>query len=167
MLHATLLGLGIAGVAAGIIASLMYLVQHRRLRHKQLRSAGMSLLSLERLAHWNRLSILVSVPLLSLGLGVGFLLGWLAARQGGLVSFTDPLVVASCIAWLVMIVLLGRMIGADHSAGKSVAIRTLLAFGFLLTSLLGLQVVTDGGHGVQGRLSGTESSAGEEAIGRP
>ncbi|HEX6984280.1 MAG TPA: cytochrome c biogenesis protein CcsA [Planctomycetaceae bacterium] len=151
MLHAALLGLGIAAVAAGIISSLMYLVQHRRLRHKQARPAGLTLLSLERLARWNRLSVLVAVPLLSLGMAVGFLLGHLAARQGGQVSFWDPLVVASCVAWLVMVAVLGRAIGSDQAAGRAVAVRTLLAFGFLLATLLGLQLATGGGgHAVKG-----------------
>ncbi|MGC1275951.1 MAG: cytochrome c biogenesis protein CcsA [Planctomycetaceae bacterium] len=168
MLHATLLGLGIAGVVAGIIASLMYLVQHRRLRQKQIRPAGMTLLSLERLAQWNRLSILAAVPLLSLGLGVGFLLAWLAQRQGGQVSFWDPLVIASCVTWLVMVLVLGRVISSDQAAGKTVAIRTLLAFGFLLTTLLGLQLVTGGGgHAMKGWQTGRIDADGGSATGRP
>lgn len=151
MLHAALLSLGIAGVVAGVVASLMYLVQHRRLRQKQARPVGLKLFSLERLARWNRLSVLVSVPLLSLGLGVGFLLGYLAQRQGGRVTFWDPVVIASCLAWVVMVVVLGRALRSDEPAGKAVALRTLLAFGFLLATLIGLQVVTGGGgHAVQG-----------------
>lgn len=151
MLHAALLGLGIAGVVAGVVASLMYLVQHRRLRSKQARPAGLTLFSLERLARWNRLCVLVAVPLLSVGLAVGFLLGYLTQRQGGQVSFWDPVVVASCLAWLVMVVVLGRAIRSEEPAGKAVALRTLLAFGFLLTTLLGLQLVTGGGgHAVKG-----------------
>lgn len=150
MLHASLLGLGIAGVVAGIVLSLMYLVQHRRLRHKQAGPSGLTLFSLERLARWNRLSVVAAVPLLSLGLAVGFLLGYLAHRQGGEVSLWDPVVVASCIAWVVMVAVLGRAIKADDTAGRAVAVRTLLAFGFLLTTLLGLQLVTGGGgHGVE------------------
>lgn len=163
MLHAALLGLGIAGVAAGIIASLMYLVQHRRLRNKQAGPAGMSLLSLERLAQWNRLSILVAVPLLSLGLAAGFLLVYLAHRQGGQISFRDPLVVASSAAWLVMVLILGRFVGTDLPSGRTVAIRTLLAFGFLLTTLLGLQLATGGGHALRERRPAVDSSATDSA----
>jgi ABC-type uncharacterized transport system permease subunit len=162
VLHASLLGLGIAAVVAGIVLSLMYLVQHRRLRNKQARSAGLRLFSLERLDRWNRLSILAAVPLLSLGLGVGFLLGYLARRQGGQVSFWDPVVIASCVAWLVMVVVLGRAIRSEEPAGKAVALRTLLAFGFLLTTLLGLQLVTGGGgHAVKGWHS-TASKAADD-----
>jgi ABC-type transport system involved in cytochrome c biogenesis permease subunit len=151
VLHASLLSLGIAAVVAGIVLSLMYLVQHRRLRQKNSRPGGLKLFSLERLDRWNRLAILAAVPLLSLGLGVGFLLGFLARRQGERVSFWDPVVVASCVAWLVMVAVLGRAIRYEEPAGKAVAVRTLLAFGFLLTTLLGLQLVTGGGgHAVKG-----------------
>lgn len=165
MLHASLLGLGIAAVVAGVVASLMYLVQHRRLRHKHAHPAGLKLFSLERLARWNRLSVLVAVPLLSLGLGVGFLLGYLARRQGGDVSFWDPVVVASCLAWLVMVMVLGRAVRSEEPAGKAVALRTLLAFGFLLTTLLGLQLVTGGGgHAVKSwQTSAADKARGSEA----
>jgi ABC-type uncharacterized transport system permease subunit len=150
MLHAALLSLGIAGVAAGIISSLMYLIQHRRLRRKQAEPAGLKLLSLERLARLNHLSVLAAVPLLSLGLAIGFLLAFLAERQGRTVSFWDPVVIASSVAWLVMIVVLGKAISAEQPAGKGVAVRTLLAFGFLLATLLGLQLATGGGHAIEG-----------------
>ncbi|MBA3316115.1 MAG: cytochrome c biogenesis protein [Planctomycetota bacterium] len=150
MLHAALLGLGIAAVVAGIVSSLMYLVQHRRLRHKQARPAGMKLISLERLERWNRLSVLVAVPLLSLGFGVGFLLFYLAGRQGEQTSLWDPVVIASSLAWVVMVAVLGRTMRSEHPAGKSVALRTLIAFGFLLATMLGLQLATGGGgHAVK------------------
>lgn len=164
LLHAALLGLGIAAVAAGVVSSLMYLVQHRRLRHKQARPGGFTLLSLERLAQWNRLSILVGVPLLSLGMAIGFLLGYLAEREGGRVSFWDPVVIASCIAWLVMITVLGRAVRSEQPDAKAVAVRTLLAFGFLLTTLLGLQLATGGGgHAVEGW--GTSEAKGPRPLG--
>lgn len=151
MLHATLLGLGIAGVVVGVVSSLMYLVQHRRLRHKQARPAGLKLISLERLERWNRLSVLIAVPLLSLGLGAGFLLFYLAKKHGGTVSLWDPVVIASSVAWLVMVAVLGGTMRTDHAAGKAVAVRTLLAFGLLLATMLGLQLATGGGgHAVKG-----------------
>ncbi len=170
MLHAALLGLGIAGVVTGVVASLMYLVQHRRLREKRVRPAGMTLFSLERLARWNRLSVLVAVPLLSLGLGIGFLLGYLAQRQGGEVDFRDPVVIASSVGWLVMVAVLGGAVRSEEAAGKAVAVRSLLAFGFLLTTLIGLQVVTGGGgHAVTGwQETGADETGGLRASeGRP
>lgn len=149
MLHATLLGLGIAAVIAGIVLSLMYLVQHRRLRDKRSRPTGLKLFSLERLSQWNRLSILVAVPLLSTGMGVGFLLFYLAPRRGARVVEWDPFIIATSLAWIVMIGVLGRAIRSEQPAGKAIAKRTLLAFGFLLTTLLGLQLATGGGHAVK------------------
>ena len=144
LLHAALLGIGIAAVVLGMVFSLMYLVQHHRLRTKRISPAAMKLLSLERLARWNRAAVLIGVPLLGLGFAVGFLLGWLAQRQGESVSFLDPVVIASSTAWVAGLVILGRVLRDNRPAGKAVALRTLLAFGILLGTLLGLQLVTGG-----------------------
>ncbi len=147
LLHAALLGLGIAAVVCGLVFSLMYLVQHHRLRTKRVGPGAMKLLSLERLARWNRAAVLLGVPLLGLGFAVGFALGPFTAGRG--VSLRDPVVIGSCVAWLVGIVILGRTLREDRPAGRAVAVRTLTAFGILLGTLLGLQLVTGGeGHAV-------------------
>ena len=61
------------------------------------------------------------------------------------ISFGDPLVVGSAIVWVVMIGFFLWLLRADHLGGKQIALRTLYAFGFLLVTLIGLQVLT-GGH---------------------
>ena len=149
LLHAALLGLGIVAVLCGLVFSLMYLVQHRRLRTKRAASGSMKLLSLERLARWNRAAVLLGVPLLGLGFAVGFALGPLGGKPGG-VSWLDPLVIGSCLAWIAGVAILGRTLRDDRPAGRAVAVRTLTAFGILLGTLLGLLLVTGGeGHAVR------------------
>ena len=144
MLHATLLVFGIAGVLVGFVLSLMYLVQHNRMKHKQKVNTGLGLPSLERLSRMNWWAVVLSAPLLTLGMLTGILLGF-QASGGGAFSFTDPVVIGSTTAWGVMIVFLVWRLRSNRAAGKSVAWRTIWAFGFLLVTLVGLQVLTGGG----------------------
>lgn len=145
MLHASLLVFGIAGVIIGFVLSLMYLFQHRRLKQKHAASRGVKLPSLERLSRWNWWSVMLSVPLLSLGMLTGVILGLSSDSEIESLSFGDPVVLISGIAWIVMIVFFIWLIRAQRTAGKLVAWRTLWAFGFLLVTLIGLQVLTSGG----------------------
>ncbi|HUE15521.1 MAG TPA: cytochrome c biogenesis protein CcsA [Planctomycetaceae bacterium] len=154
MLHASFLVFGIAGVIVGLVFSLMYVVQHRRLKHRQPVKTGLSLPSLATLARLNWWSVIVSIPLLTLGLLTGVRLVFLSRNTPGPISFGDPLVVGSAIVWIVMVGFFLWLLRADHLGGKQIALRTLYAFGFLLVTLIGLQVLT-GGH------RPTRSGAGE------
>jgi ABC-type uncharacterized transport system permease subunit len=145
MLHASFLVFGIAGVIIGLVFSLMYVVQHRRLKHRQPVQTGLSLPSLATLARLNWWSVVVSIPLLTLGLLTGVRLVFLTQETAGPISFGDPLVVGSAIVWIVMVAFFLWLLRADHLGGKQIAIRTLYAFAFLLITLIGLQVLT-GGH---------------------
>lgn len=145
MLHATLLMFGIGGVIIGFLLSLMYLLQHRRLKQKHTTQAGLTLPSLERLSRLNWWSVVLSVPLLTLGMLTGVIMGLVSHSEDVPVSFGDPVVVISGIVWLVMIVFLVWLVRAQRTAGKSVAWRTIWAFGFLLVTLIGLQILTSGG----------------------
>ncbi|MEM9701654.1 MAG: cytochrome c biogenesis protein CcsA, partial [Planctomycetota bacterium] len=71
LIHAALLMGGLLGVSAGVVASAMYLVHHRRLRAGQFDPDAVPLFSLERLDRWNRGTIAVAVPLLVLGVVIG------------------------------------------------------------------------------------------------
>src|ERR1019366_5222686 len=74
MAHGALLLLAAVGVCIGFIASVMYLVQLRRLQAKLPPNQGLPLFNLERLELMNRRAILWSFPLLTLGLIAGFVL---------------------------------------------------------------------------------------------
>lgn len=143
MLHASLLVFGIAGVLIGFVLSLMYLVQHHRLKRRQVLQNGLTLPSLARLARLNWWAVMISVPLLTLGMGVG--VGLALASEDRRLTWTDPVVVGSAIAWLAMAVLFVWLARRDHPAGKQVAWLTLWAFGFMLVTVVGLQILTGEG----------------------
>lgn len=146
MLHVSLLIFGIVGVIGGLILAMMYLIQHRRLKHKQTMQEGVALPSLARLARWNWWAVVVSVPTLTLGLAAGVLLGTIARREVAPVSFSDPLVIGSGIGWLVMLGLFCWLVSTKRAAAKQVALLTVWACGFLLLTIVGLQVFTGSGH---------------------
>lgn len=143
MLHASLLVFGIAGVLIGFVLSLMYLVQHHRLKRRQVLQNGLTLPSLARLARLNWWAVMISVPLLTLGMGVGVGLAFLSEDRR--LTWTDPVVVGNAIAWLVMAVLFVWLARRDHPAGKQVAWLTFWAFGFMLVTVVGLQILTGEG----------------------
>ncbi len=145
MLHASFLVFGIAGVIIGFVFSLMYVVQHRRLKHRQPVQIGLSLPSLATLARLNWWSVVISIPLLTLGLLTGVRLVFLTQETAGPVGFGDPLVVGSVVVWMVMVAFFFWLLRTDNLGGKQIALRTLYAFAFLLITWIGLQILT-GGH---------------------
>lgn len=145
MLHASLLVVGIAGVVGGVMLSLMYVVQHRRLKQHHAKQPGVALPSLARLARWNWWAVVVSVPLLTLGLGSGVALGLKSQKAGAALSFSDPHVFGHGVVWAAMMSLFVWLLTTRRSTGKQVAALTLWAGGFLLAILIGLQLLTGGG----------------------
>src|SRR5262249_25738239 len=87
-LHGSLLLLAAIGVCIGFVASVMYLVQARRLRAKVMPGPGMRLLSLERLEEMNRRAINLAFPLLTAGVLVGAAL--MLYRSEQIQGWTDP-----------------------------------------------------------------------------
>ncbi len=145
MIHSALLVLGIAGTSFGFVLSLMYLVQHRRLKQKAPVVKGMTLPSLERLKRMNWWSVVISIPLLTLGLATGVGLGWHSRHGAQPFDFLEPMVIVSGVVWLVMVLFLCWLSLSSRVADKRVAWVTLWAFGFLLVTFVGLQVLS-GGH---------------------
>ena len=145
MSHASFLVFGIAGIIVGFVLSTMYLFQHRRLKHKQVMQDGLALPSLARLARWNWWAVMISFPLLTLGMGTGIWLSALSPEVTVPVALTDPVVVVNIGLWLIMVGLFVWLAVNRHSTGKQVAWRTLWAFGFLLVTVVALQMLTRGG----------------------
>ncbi|GIX03973.1 MAG: hypothetical protein KatS3mg113_0979 [Planctomycetaceae bacterium] len=141
MLHVSMLALGVMGVLLGFLVSLMYLWQHRRLKHQQFSPEGMHLPNLERLARWNRWLLLFSVPCLTIGMITGFGLAVLRHRQWGeTLSWSDPLIVIGLTSWFVMIGLLTWLMTHRHTPGRQMAWLTLWSTGFLLLTTVGSQL---------------------------
>ncbi len=141
MTHAGLLVFGIGGVIIGFVIGMMYLVQHRRLKHKHGQTTGLTMPSLERLARWNRLCVMLSFPLLTAGMLTGVGLGLYSQKTPEPVQFLDPVIIGYGLVWVVMAVLFGWLLRTKPAAGKQVAWMTIWGCGFLLLTVVGLQVV--------------------------
>jgi ABC-type uncharacterized transport system permease subunit len=126
-LHGGLIFLAGVGVCIGFLASLMYLIQARRLRTKTLPPRGLRLLSLERLEAMNRRAITLAFPLLTAGL----VLGSFIMFGDGLPGWSDPRVLSACILWLAFVVLLYLRYGR-HIRGRQAAVWTIVTFVLLL-----------------------------------
>ena len=164
MLHVSSLAVGSAGVLAGIVLSLMYLLQHRRLRQKGSSATGLKLPSLERLSRMNWWSVMVSVPLLTVGMGTGLVLLLSGSTEGRELSLGDPVVIINGISWLGLIGLFGWMLLTPRATGKQVAWRTLLACGFLLVTVVGLNVLASYSPGFSGHASVSSLGANGDPV---
>lgn len=142
-LHITLFVLAAVGICVAFMASLMYLVQARRLRAKTLPSKGTRLLSLERLEAMNRRGINWAFPLLTLGLIVGLML--LAQESARLQGWTDPRILSTALLWLVFAILIYLRHGYQLR-GRRVAFLTIMAFALLLVSLATSHSLAPGGQ---------------------
>lgn len=141
MLHASLLVLGMAGGLIALVLGMMYLAQHRRLRQKQTMTEGMTLPSLGRLARLNWWSVIISVPLLTLGMAVGVGLG-LSTEGEATLSFTDPVIIAYGVAWLVMIGFFIWLLTTSRSQDRQIASLSIWTFSFLIVSVVVLQIIS-------------------------
>ena len=142
MLHAAMLVLGTATILLGLVLSLLYLWQHRRLKGGQMRNSRLTLPSLERLERFNRWSILISVPLLTFGVATGVLLSFLSHDDARL-AWADPVVLGGSVMWLLMCGLFTWLLTGKRTPGRQVAWLTAWSCGFLLFMMVGLQVLTE------------------------
>ena len=142
MIHVSLLVFGIADVLLAFVLSLMYVWQHHRLKHKRTIRGGLALPSLEKLARLNWWAVIVSVPLLTLGMGVGVGLGLYLQKKAVEISFADPVIVGYGMIWLALMGFFIWLCLKRRSTGKHVAWMTIWSFGFLLVTLIGLQVLS-------------------------
>lgn len=141
-LHGMLLLLSAVGVCIGFVASVMYLVQARRLRAKVMPGTGVRLLSLERLEEMNRRAINLAFPLLTAGILLGVLL---TLHSGGQVQgWTDPKAFLGVVLWLVFALLLYLRYGV-HSRGRRLAQLTIVAFVLLVFTLAASHGTLPGG----------------------
>ena len=139
--HGGLLLLAAVGVCVGFLASVMYLVQARRLRAKVAPGHGVKLLSLERLEEMNRRAVNLAFPLLTAGVGVGAVL--MAQRDAPAQTWTALKVVATFGLWLAFVVLLWLRYSL-HARGRHLALGTIAAFAVLLVTLAASHQFTGG-----------------------
>jgi ABC-type transport system involved in cytochrome c biogenesis permease subunit len=144
MLHASGLALGFGGIAVAFLASLMYLVQHRRLRAGTSGVAGWRMPSLESLAGVTRWSVWLGFGFLTLGVATGIVLGLSPGSDTAV--FRDPQVVLGSGVWLVLGALCARLVTRRNSSGKQVAFLAAAASGVLILAVVGMQAITGRNH---------------------
>ena len=146
MLHASFLVFGLTSAACGFLSGLMYLVQHHRLKTRHAEHTGLKMPSLARLAQANRWSVMLAFLLLTLGFASGVFLA--VAPLGGTptVSLSDRAVVVSGVVWCLWAGLFMWLLTHRAPTGRQVAWLTISGCGFLLLTLVGLQVITGSIH---------------------
>ncbi|SFI28446.1 hypothetical protein [Planctomicrobium piriforme] len=148
MLHASFWVFGILGVLLAFLVSLMYLAQHYRLKHKRSELPALHLFSLERLSRMNWWLVILSVPMLTLGMITGLWMIYLSKTGTHPVSLLSLTVAVNGAMWVAMAVLFGWMLGAKNPTGRVVAWRTALACLFMILTLFVMKLVSaDGIHG--------------------
>jgi len=140
--HGVLIFFAAVGVSVGFLASVMYLIQSRRLRNKVLPGRGMPLLNLERLETMNQRAVNATVPLLTAGLLVGTLLIGQNRELGE--NWLSLKVISTTGLWVVFLVLL-YMRYATRVAPRRLAILSIIAFGLLLVALGTAHPFAEGG----------------------
>jgi len=142
MVHGGLLVLAAVGGCIGFVASVMYLVQARRLLLKAPPAAGAKLPSLERIELMNRRAINIAFPLLTAGALVGVAL--LVQRPDSFAGWTDPKVIGTVLLWVVFAVLLYLRYGV-HMRGRQLAVWTIIAFVLQVITLASSHSAVQGG----------------------
>jgi ABC-type transport system involved in cytochrome c biogenesis permease subunit len=131
--HGILVLAASVGITVGFLASVMYLVQARRLRMKRPPLGGLRLLNLERLETMNRRAITLAFPLLTVGLLLGAMR--MPFTDSPASGWSDPKVLGTIGLWLVALVLLYLRYSA-HVPARRLAVLTIAAFGLMLVTLV-------------------------------
>jgi len=132
-LHGIFLVLASVGVCVGAIASVMYLVQARRLRMKLNPLGGLKILSLERLEGMNRRAINTAFPFLSVGLLIGLFL--LKSDRTPVQEWFSVKVLATLGLWVVFLLLL-YLRYAVHLPGRRLALLTIFSLALVVAVLV-------------------------------
>jgi ABC-type transport system involved in cytochrome c biogenesis permease subunit len=138
-LHGIFLLCGYVAVTVGFIAGVMYLLQARRLKRKQLPAGRLRLPSLEWLDGVNGRAIVLSALFVTAGFISGVVLNVVNHRQQlDYVPWNDPIVwrLGGMTAWLIVAAVFSQLYRpANH--GRKVAYLTVASFVFLaFTALL-------------------------------
>jgi ABC-type transport system involved in cytochrome c biogenesis permease subunit len=125
--HGLTLLVGTVVMVIATVVAIMYLIKFRQLRRGTVFSR-VRLPSLERLDRLNLAAVYMAWPLLTIGLGLGFMLHHL--------RLDDPKVITTLFAWFVLTVLAHYRYRPEHR-GQRVAFLTIIAGAAVLVSFLG------------------------------
>ena len=132
VVHGSLIMLAAVGVSVGFLASVMYLIQARRLRKKMNPGRIVPMLSLERLETMNRRALNLAFPLLTVGLLVGTVL--LRHGHDALDNWLSPKILTTAGLWVVFLVLVYLRYGA-HVPPRRLALLSIFAFALMIVAL--------------------------------
>lgn len=134
-IHTTLSVLGIVAFAIAFIAGIMYLLQERFLKSKQLSSLYYKLPSLDMLDQWNKKAILLGFPLLTIGIITGAL--WAQYALGSFWAADNAKQALSLGTWFFyLLVLHGRItIGWRAKKAANLAIIGFVGVIFIFVTL--------------------------------
>ncbi|QDT89742.1 cytochrome C assembly family protein [Gimesia algae] len=143
MLHASLLVLGGVGIVLSFVLSLMYLIQHRRLKQKQNFSSGFNLPSLAKLSRLNRWALMISAPLMTVGMGIGIGLGVYVRKGAHAISFFDPVIIVYELVWVGMMLSVIFILRTKQPNQKHIAQLTIWTGGLILLTVIGIQILSN------------------------
>ncbi|HEY1190887.1 MAG TPA: cytochrome c biogenesis protein CcsA, partial [Gemmata sp.] len=140
--HGLLILCASVGVSVSFLASVMYLIQARRLRNKVSPRSVVPMLSLERLETMNRRALNVAFPMLTAGLLVGTVLLEHSHALGE--NWLSVKVLSVAGLWVLFLVLL-YLRYAVHVPARRLALFSVGAFGLLLVALVASHPFAIGG----------------------
>jgi ABC-type transport system involved in cytochrome c biogenesis permease subunit len=142
IVHGVFLLAGAVSTCVAFAAGLMYLVQSNRLKHKRRPRFGFALPSLEQSERLNQGAITLAFPLLTFGLLIGVVLSLVTRSEahGEVPGWTDPKVISALVMWVMFAILLHARF-RPAMRGRSVMVLTIVAFGFLVFTWVGLEVL--------------------------
>jgi len=141
-IHATICLISYGVFALAFAIALMYVIQERQIKKKRLGAFFKRLPSLQTLDKMGQLCLKIGFPLLTLGIITGSM--WADSAWGSYWSW-DPKETWSLITWLLYAALLHQRLAVGWR-GRRAAYMTIIAFGVLLFTFLGVNYVLPGLH---------------------
>jgi ABC-type uncharacterized transport system permease subunit len=157
IIHGTSLLLATVAVLVGFAASLMYLGQVRRLKHKRPPLRGLQLPSLEWLQRTNARAIVVAALMLGVGVLSGIVLNRVRAVH---LPWNDRVVLSTALMFVCLVIALA--VGAFYKPaqqGRKIAYLTVVSFVFLVIALA-VFLHTHVGSTNRGAVDGASTSHG-------
>jgi cytochrome c-type biogenesis protein CcsB len=140
--HIASIFLGYTAFFLTFVAAVMYLIQERELKSKRPRAFYYRLPSLEICDELYSRSLILGLPLLSLGILTGFV--WASRTWKGPWEL-DPKILASLITWLLYLVLFSTRLSGTWR-GRRAAYMAILGFAAMMVTFLGVSFLS-GQHG--------------------
>jgi len=142
LIHILTILLGYVGFLLTFVAAVMYLIQERALKSKRPHAFYYRLPSLEVCDSIYFRSLIFGLPLLSVGLLMGFV--WASRTWKGPWEL-DPKILAALVTWLIYLVLFATRASGSWS-GRRAAYLAIFGFAVIMVTFLGISFVS-GPHG--------------------